>query len=93
MSDAKQTQKARKELEQFIQKTPNSLFTFDSERGAPVSEICRQLQPDARRECMRVQLHATALFAAMQDLGFYCHLPQDPGATHMECKPLPKELK
>lgn len=94
MSDAKA--KARGVVNQFVQKAPNAVYTLDSERNAPESEICRQAQfatPEQRRECMRVQLHATALFATMQDLGFFCALPQDPGRTYIECKPLPKELK
>lgn len=37
----------------FIQKQPDAKYTFDSERGAPQSEICREEGPQGR-ECMMV---------------------------------------
>ncbi|KAF9262134.1 hypothetical protein L218DRAFT_929725 [Marasmius fiardii PR-910] len=76
-------------LKNFVAKTPNSKYTFDSERDAPVSEICRENGKESR-ECIQIQMNSKRMFEAMQSLGFFCALPIDPGQTHMECKPLPK---
>ncbi|KAH7103927.1 hypothetical protein BKA62DRAFT_32010 [Auriculariales sp. MPI-PUGE-AT-0066] len=124
MSSDSKTTAAREKLQQFVQKEPNAFYTFDSERDAPESQICRRLSSaKERKDCVTVRsqwqqpyftqtcslcphlrqntdtcdsqlkLHATAMFASMQDLGFYCALPMEPGQTHMECKPLPRELR
>ncbi|KAJ7168229.1 hypothetical protein C8R43DRAFT_877148, partial [Mycena crocata] len=75
-------------------RSPTSRYTFDSERDAPTSEICRQ--PDARAggnaapDCITLQMHSKRLFEAMQNLGFFCAMPMDPKRTHMECTPIPK---
>ncbi|KAK1218262.1 hypothetical protein PQX77_014635 [Marasmius sp. AFHP31] len=76
-------------LKKFVTKNPTSHYTFDSERDAPVSEICRENGPNSR-ECLEIKMNSKRMFEAMQSLGFFCALPIDPGKTHMECKPLPK---
>ncbi|KAI1795997.1 hypothetical protein LXA43DRAFT_1090615 [Ganoderma leucocontextum] len=78
-----------KTLAEFIAEDPNSAYTFDSERGAPLSELCREGK-DKGRECIMLRMYSTRLFQAMQDQGFYCALPMDPTRTHIECKRLPK---
>ncbi|KAJ7090265.1 hypothetical protein B0H15DRAFT_948777 [Mycena belliarum] len=81
-------------LTSFIARAPTSRYTFDSERDAPTSELCRQ--PDGagsgqlQKECIILQMHSKRLFAAMQNLGFFCAMPMDPARTHMECTPIPK---
>ncbi|KAM5539005.1 hypothetical protein V8D89_007228 [Ganoderma adspersum] len=78
-----------KTLKEFIAEDPNSTYTFDSERGAPLSELCREGK-DKGRKCIMLRMYSTRLFQAMQDQGFYCALPMDPARTHIECKRLPK---
>ncbi|KAE9406784.1 hypothetical protein BT96DRAFT_987330 [Gymnopus androsaceus JB14] len=70
-------------------RTPNGQFTFDSERDAPRSEICRSDDPN-NHDCITLQMNSKQMFESMQSLGFYCALPIEPGKTYMECKPLPK---
>ncbi|KAI0063457.1 hypothetical protein BV25DRAFT_1802303, partial [Artomyces pyxidatus] len=70
-----------------IKRDPASRYTFDSERDAPQSEICRE---NGGKECMTLEMNAKKLFEAMQEHGFYCALPNDPSRTHMECTPIPK---
>ncbi|THG93953.1 hypothetical protein EW145_g8245 [Phellinidium pouzarii] len=41
---------ARNVLKQFIAKSPNASYTFDSERNAPQSELCRNIQDDTDAE-------------------------------------------
>ncbi|KAJ6618347.1 hypothetical protein B0H10DRAFT_1795760 [Mycena sp. CBHHK59/15] len=78
-------------LKAFIARAPQSRYTFDSERDAPQSEICRvQDDPKARAECIVLQMHSKRLFEAMQNLGFFCAMPMDPQRTYMECTPIPK---
>ncbi|KAJ7702336.1 hypothetical protein B0H17DRAFT_1194832 [Mycena rosella] len=100
MAKSKNTEAAADDvLKTFIERAPKSQYTFDSERGAPTSEICRS-PPDAdpsspsasttTRDCITLQMHSTRLFAAMQNLGFFCALPMDPERTHMECTRIPK---
>ncbi|KAJ7184247.1 hypothetical protein C8R46DRAFT_1063410 [Mycena filopes] len=73
------------------QRAPMSRYTFDSERGAAQSEICREPEGSNRaRECITIQMQSKRLFEAMQNLGFFCALPMDPKRTHMECTPIPK---
>ncbi|KAJ3728747.1 hypothetical protein EV361DRAFT_430065 [Lentinula raphanica] len=79
---------AKEALRNFVSRSPNNHYTFDSERDAPQSEICRD-DPN-NHECITLQMNSRQMFAAMQSLGFYCSLPMDPGKTYMECKPLPK---
>ncbi|TFK55196.1 hypothetical protein OE88DRAFT_1732458 [Heliocybe sulcata] len=86
---AKTEKKVEEIVREFVQKQPNTIYTFDSERGAPQSTLCRENGPQ-RKECIQVQMYATKLFEAMQANGFYCALPSDPTQTHMECKPMPK---
>ncbi|KAI0763714.1 hypothetical protein BC629DRAFT_973855 [Irpex lacteus] len=81
--------KPEKVLEKFISEDPNSKYTFDSERGAPQSEVCREGQ-QLSRKCIQIQMHSTRLFQAMQDQGFFCALPQDPSQTHIKCQRIPK---
>ncbi|CAG7854010.1 SubName: Full=Uncharacterized protein {ECO:0000313/EMBL:CCA73265.1} [Serendipita indica DSM 11827] len=80
------------DLKAFIAKAPTAKYTFDSERGAPESELCRQPDGNVSKECRMIHMKSTRLFEAMQNLGFYCALPLNPGKTHMECIPMPKEL-
>ncbi|KAI5124347.1 hypothetical protein M0805_008954 [Coniferiporia weirii] len=87
---AKQNTSADDTLKQFLAKAPNSKYTFDSERDAPQSELCRELEGDRRRECIMIQMQSTKLFRAMQDSGFFCALPFDPAQTHIECTPKPQ---
>ncbi|KAF8590456.1 hypothetical protein K439DRAFT_89040 [Ramaria rubella] len=75
-------------LKKFIDEAPASQYTFDSERGADHSEICRQRK--GQKECLEVWLNSKQMFEAMQHNGFFCALPMDPGRTHMDCKPIPK---
>jgi len=77
------------QLKDFIAKGPKSNYTFDSERDAPQSEICRELGKDSR-DCIILQMHSKKLFEAMQDHGFFCALPLDPTRTYIECFPIPK---
>ncbi|THV07892.1 hypothetical protein K435DRAFT_772242 [Dendrothele bispora CBS 962.96] len=72
-------------LKTFISRDPASQYTFDSERNAPQSEICRD-NPNSR-ECITLQMNSKKLFETMQNLGFFCALPIDPDKTYMECKP------
>ncbi|KAH9966422.1 hypothetical protein BC827DRAFT_663180 [Russula dissimulans] len=74
-------------LKQFISRNPNAIYTFDSERDASQSEICRQ---GKGKECIILRMTSRELFTAMQENGFFCALPMDPRSTHMECKPVPK---
>ncbi|RDB20976.1 hypothetical protein Hypma_011440 [Hypsizygus marmoreus] len=77
-------------LKAFIAHDPQAEYTFDSERNSPQSEICRKAGPGRERECIDLQMNSKRLFQAMQDLGFFCALPIDPGRTYMECRPMPK---
>ncbi|KAJ6606518.1 hypothetical protein DFH09DRAFT_1120459 [Mycena vulgaris] len=79
-------------LKAFIARAPAARYTFDSERDAPQSEICRRPSSGdaAATECIVLQMHSKRLFEAMQNLGFFCALPMDPTGTHMECTPIPK---
>ncbi|KAJ7929250.1 hypothetical protein B0H13DRAFT_1964495 [Mycena leptocephala] len=77
-------------LKSFIARAPTSRYTFDSERDAPQSEICRDDGGGIAKECIVLQMHSKRLFEAMQNLGFFCALPMDPKRTHMECTPIPK---
>ncbi|KAF9072930.1 hypothetical protein BDP27DRAFT_370965 [Rhodocollybia butyracea] len=79
---------AKETLQQFVSLRPNGQYTFDSERGASQSEICRD-DPN-NHECIKVRMNSKQMFEAMQSLGFYCALPIEPGKTYMECRPLPK---
>ncbi|KAL4269412.1 hypothetical protein AB1N83_003021 [Pleurotus pulmonarius] len=83
---APKEQPAGKALKDFISVDPASKYTFDSERDAPTSEICREKD----RECVKLQMHSKKMFESMQDLGFFCVLPMDPARTYIECTPLPK---
>ncbi|KIO26133.1 hypothetical protein M407DRAFT_243840 [Tulasnella calospora MUT 4182] len=80
---------ARRTVADFVKKSPRSMYTFDSERDAPVAELCRHVG-DGQPTCIDVHMASKALFQQMQDLGFFCALPLDPGKTHMECSPIPK---
>ncbi|KAJ7445729.1 hypothetical protein B0H11DRAFT_2290791 [Mycena galericulata] len=79
-------------LKKFIARAPTSRYTFDSERDAPQSDLCREenLSPAQARECIVLQMHSKRLFEAMQNLGFFCAMPMDPKRTYMECTPIPK---
>lgn len=77
-------------LTSFIAVNPSAKYVFDSERGAPVSELCRGLPNDAKRECIMIKMQSKQLLQAMQDHGFFCQLPQDPTKTFIECTPIPK---
>jgi hypothetical protein len=70
-------------LKQFISRNPNAQYSFDSERNASQSEICRQ---GKNKECIILQMTSRELFAAMQENGFFCALPMDPTRTYIECK-------
>ncbi|KAF8516900.1 hypothetical protein BU17DRAFT_50421, partial [Hysterangium stoloniferum] len=67
---------------------PATIYTFDSERDSDHSEICRQEK--GQKQCKEISLNSKEMFRAMQDNGFFCSLPIDPGQTHMECRPIPK---
>jgi len=77
------------DLKSFISEDPDSRYTFDSERGARQSEICREGKEKGRK-CIMLAMHSTEMFAAMQAQGFFCALPMDPTRTHMECRRIPK---
>lgn len=84
--------KAESKLEAFVKKSPTSKYTFDSERDASESEICRVLGDSAsRKDCIMVKLESKRMFSKMQELGFFCMLPQAVGQTHIECTPLPSQ--
>jgi hypothetical protein len=68
----------------LTQKNPNAGYTFDSERGAPQSELCRSEDGPKGRECVMVSVFtlsgmelkfcvaADVLHAIVQsDAGFY----------------------
>lgn len=76
------------ELKAFVKVDPTARYTFDSERDVPESEICREGKES--RKCIKLHMYSTQMFQAMQDQGFYCALPMDPGRTHIECIPMPK---
>ncbi|KAJ6488607.1 hypothetical protein C8R47DRAFT_1126266 [Mycena vitilis] len=76
-------------LKSFIARAPASRYTFDSERDAPQSEICRE-DGKLGRECIILQMHSKRLFEAMQNLGFFCSLPMDLTQTRIDCTPIPK---
>ncbi|KAI0705852.1 hypothetical protein BC835DRAFT_348087 [Cytidiella melzeri] len=82
-------EKPEKVLTKFIAEDPNSKYTFDSERGAPKSELCRE-GDKLSRKCITMQMHSTRLFQAMQDQGFFCALPQDPAQTYIGCERIPR---
>lgn len=77
-------------LHSFVKKAPSAKYTFDSERDAPEAELCRQPNGELSKECIVIHMNSKRLFEAMQDLGFFCALPLNPGKTHMECVPIPK---
>ncbi|KAH6918744.1 hypothetical protein BKA70DRAFT_27736 [Coprinopsis sp. MPI-PUGE-AT-0042] len=92
-SQQKQLRNEEEAVKAFVSDDPNGRYSFDSERDSMVSELCRGTSgngPDALSDCVKLHMHSTQLFAAMQKQGFFCALPSDPGQTHMECKPLPK---
>ncbi|KAJ7684676.1 hypothetical protein DFH06DRAFT_1156315 [Mycena polygramma] len=76
-------------LKTFIARAPTSRYTFNSERDAPQSEICRE-DGKLGRECIILQMHSKRLFEAMQNLGFFCSLPMDLTQTRIDCTPIPK---
>ncbi|KAI0093997.1 hypothetical protein BDY19DRAFT_289863 [Irpex rosettiformis] len=78
-----------KVVEKFISEDPNSEYTFDSERDAPQSELCREGK-ELSRKCIQIQMHSTKLFKTMQDQGFFCALPQNPAQTYIKCERIPK---
>ncbi|KAG8961474.1 hypothetical protein FRC03_005363 [Tulasnella sp. 419] len=82
-------QRASDTVKSFIQESPQSTYTFDSERDAQEAQLCRQMS-DGTQRCIGVELSSKILFERMQELGFYCALPVDPARTHMECRPVPK---
>ncbi|EJD05752.1 uncharacterized protein FOMMEDRAFT_17982 [Fomitiporia mediterranea MF3/22] len=84
-----QSKNANEVLKQFIAKSPKAKYTFDSERDAPQSELCRAQDGERQKECIMIQMQSTRLFQAMQDHGFFCVLPSDPSQTHIECTPKP----
>ncbi|KAF6765036.1 hypothetical protein DFP72DRAFT_1162918 [Ephemerocybe angulata] len=89
MPATKPASNAEDSLKSFISVNPNGQYSFDSERDSPVSEICRGSKMN-ENDCITLQMNSRRLFEAMQNQGFYCALPMDPGRTYMECKPLPK---
>ncbi|KAH8108179.1 hypothetical protein BXZ70DRAFT_1003576 [Cristinia sonorae] len=76
-------------LKSFVAEDPDSKYTFDSERDAPQSEICREGKKLSRK-CVTLKMHSTRMFAAMQEQGFFCVLPMDPSRTYIECTRIPK---
>jgi len=83
---------ASEDLRSFVEASPSTLYTFDSERDAPESEICRHALQSGKpvsKECIKLQMESKKMFESMQELGFFCALPMDPGQTHMECRRLP----
>ncbi|KAF8717636.1 hypothetical protein AX14_012079 [Amanita brunnescens Koide BX004] len=78
-----------RKLADFIAQDPQAIYTFDSERGSSMSELCRETGSSGR-DCITLQMQSTRLFQAMQAQGFFCALPMDPARTYIECKPLPK---
>ncbi|KAH9934821.1 uncharacterized protein B0H18DRAFT_869692 [Fomitopsis serialis] len=83
------SQKPEEQLKAFVAEDPNSRYTFDGERGAPQSEICREGNEKSRK-CITLMMQSTAMFSAMQSQGFFCALPMEPGRTHMECRRISK---
>ncbi|KAJ3794555.1 hypothetical protein GGU11DRAFT_294815 [Lentinula aff. detonsa] len=61
---ANERDKAQETLRRFISRTPNNNYTFDSERDAPQSEICRD-DPN-NHECITLQMNSRQMFEAMQ---------------------------
>ncbi|KAJ3741843.1 hypothetical protein DFH05DRAFT_1461927 [Lentinula detonsa] len=67
---ANERDKAQETLRRFISRTPNNNYTFDSERDAPQSEICRD-DPN-NHECITFP-HDTS---PDRILNFACYLQQ-----------------
>ncbi|KAH7912255.1 hypothetical protein BJ138DRAFT_1148892 [Hygrophoropsis aurantiaca] len=86
---ASDAQNAEEKLNTFLSQRPSGRYTFDSERGAPQSEICRE-GGEKGHECIVLKMYSTKLFEAMQKHGFYCALPMDPTQTHMVCDKIPQ---
>ncbi|OJA17424.1 hypothetical protein AZE42_04824 [Rhizopogon vesiculosus] len=83
------TQNADTALNTFISQKAVAEYTFDSDRGSPESELCRE-GGEKGRECITLRMHSTRLFEAMQKQGFYCAVPMDPSRTHIACKKIPQ---
>jgi len=76
-------------LKSFVSEDPNSKYTFNSvERDAKECEMCRE-GGQLSRKCIKIQMHSTKMFEAMQKQGFFCVLPMDPARTHIECTRIP----
>ncbi|KZT43963.1 hypothetical protein SISSUDRAFT_1039218 [Sistotremastrum suecicum HHB10207 ss-3] len=90
MPSFKRSQDPQVAFKEFIKASPQSRYTFDSERDAPESELCREPGKGLSKECIILQMESKKLFESMQNMGFFCALPIDPGKTHMECTPIPK---
>ncbi|OAX40033.1 hypothetical protein K503DRAFT_29963 [Rhizopogon vinicolor AM-OR11-026] len=59
------TQNADTALNTFISQKTLAEYTFDSDRGSPESELCRE-GGEKGRECITLRMHSTRLFEAMQ---------------------------
>ncbi|CCM06234.1 uncharacterized protein FIBRA_08480 [Fibroporia radiculosa] len=63
------TYKPEDELKSFVSEDPNSKYTFDSERDASQSEICREEKKGLK--CITLAMHSKQMFVAMQVRPFW----------------------
>ncbi|KAJ7582606.1 hypothetical protein C8J56DRAFT_224275 [Mycena floridula] len=62
---SKKPNDAKTQLVDFVSRDPKSRYTFDSERDAPQSQICRETGK-LSRECITLEMNSKQLFEAMQ---------------------------
>ncbi|KAK9896226.1 hypothetical protein P389DRAFT_196328 [Cystobasidium minutum MCA 4210] len=61
-----------------------SNVTFDAKRDATESDLCRKI-PGGGLNCTKILGSTTALFAAIQKMGYFCTMPVDPTSTEIHC--------
>ncbi|ODQ53220.1 hypothetical protein SAICODRAFT_19148 [Saitoella complicata NRRL Y-17804] len=72
-------------LDRFLNESPRSNYTFDSERDSDESTVCRRVS-DGGLSCVKLRLNSKQMFEQMQKFGYFCALPLDPSRTELECK-------
>ncbi|KDN52474.1 hypothetical protein K437DRAFT_254256 [Tilletiaria anomala UBC 951] len=95
---------AHHSVAQFVTQGPQGAkYTLDGARGTSHAKLCR-IGPGAgaahpaggghgqtgQMDCVDIALEAKDLFATMQQLNFFCQLPQDPSKTHIICEKIPQ---
>lgn len=72
-------------LQQFSNEAKDDVLYVDGSREVPESTVCRRFQSGGQ-SCLRLRLASTKMFEQMQNMGYFCILPQDTTKTEMECK-------